>query len=78
MTPHREDLLNQLESKYATIDQKTDTHLEGLLWSKPMTYWDYVQTDALLNLQVQRTTLPRKRLSIKLIKSVEENSIKRY
>jgi tryptophan 2,3-dioxygenase len=23
-----------------------------------MTYWDYIQTDALLNLQVQRTTLP--------------------
>ncbi|WP_371079433.1 tryptophan 2,3-dioxygenase family protein, partial [Salmonella enterica] len=30
----------------------------GLLWSKPITYWDYIQTDALLNLQLQRTTLP--------------------
>jgi len=29
-----------------------------LLWSKPMVYWDYIQTDALLGLQVQRTTLP--------------------
>ena len=57
-TPHREDLLNQLEEKYKTVDNRTDVHLEGLLWSKPMTYWDYVQTDALLNLQVQRTTLP--------------------
>jgi tryptophan 2,3-dioxygenase len=37
---------------------KTETHLEGLLWSKPMTYWDYIQTDALLNIQTQRTTLP--------------------
>ncbi len=58
MTAHREDLLNKLETKYKNIDQKTDTHLEGLLWSKPITYWDYIQTDALLNLQVQRTTLP--------------------
>jgi hypothetical protein len=29
-----------------------------LTWSKPMTYWDYIQTDALLNIQTQRTTLP--------------------
>jgi tryptophan 2,3-dioxygenase len=31
-----------------------ETHLEGLLWAKPLTYWDYIQTDALLNLQTQR------------------------
>ncbi|WP_432672446.1 tryptophan 2,3-dioxygenase family protein [Flavobacterium sp. SM2513] len=55
---HREDLLEQLEEKYKNIDQKTNTHLEGLVWSKPITYWDYIQTDALLNLQIQRTTLP--------------------
>lgn len=55
---HREDLLEQLDSKFKEIGQKTDTHLEGLLWSKPITYWDYIQTDALLNLQTQRTTLP--------------------
>lgn len=51
-------LLNELDQKFAAIGQKTDTHLEGLVWAKPMTYWDYIQTDALLNLQVQRTTLP--------------------
>jgi tryptophan 2,3-dioxygenase len=28
------------------------------LYAKPITYWDYIQTDALLNLQIQRTTLP--------------------
>ncbi len=55
---HREDLLNQIDEKFNKIDQKTDTHLEGLLWAKPITYWDYIQTDALLNLQTQRTTLP--------------------
>ena len=57
-TPNRENLLNKIDEKYKTINQKTDTHLEGLLWSKPITYWDYIQTDALLNIQVQRTTLP--------------------
>ncbi len=54
----RENLLKQLENKFGDIGQDLDTHLEGLLYSEPMTYWDYVQTDALLNLQTQRTTLP--------------------
>ena len=53
-----EAILKEIELKYEAIDQKTETHLEGLLWSKPITYWDYIQTDAILNLQIQRTTLP--------------------
>lgn len=53
-----EEILEALEQKYDAINQKTETHLEGLLWSKPITYWDYIQTDALLNLQTQRTILP--------------------
>lgn len=50
--------LEELDKKFRAINQKTETHLEGLLWSKPITYWDYIQTDALLNLQTQRTVLP--------------------
>ena len=53
-----DEILDKLEQKFQSINQKTATHLEGLLWSKPITYWDYIQTDALLNLQIQRTTLP--------------------
>ena len=53
-----DDIVKALEEKYAKIDQDTDDHLYGLLYSKPITYWDYIQTDALLNLQIQRTTLP--------------------
>ncbi|RTY95786.1 tryptophan 2,3-dioxygenase family protein [Flavobacterium sp. GT3R68] len=52
------ELLDRLEQKFQAINQKTETHLEGLVWSKPITYWDYIQTDVLLNLQNQRTTLP--------------------
>lgn len=51
-------ILKEIELKYESINQKTETQLEGLLWSKPITYWDYIQTDALLNLQIQRTILP--------------------
>lgn len=57
-TDQSESILAAIDRKYEAINQKTETHLEGLLWSKPITYWDYIQTDALLNLQVQRTVLP--------------------
>lgn len=56
--PETKKLLEQLEKKFSAIDQDLDTHLEGLLHSEPITYWDYIQTDALLSLQTQRTTLP--------------------
>lgn len=56
--PETEKLLKQLKEKYEAIGQDLDTHLEGLLYGEPITYWDYIQTDALLNLQIQRTTLP--------------------
>jgi tryptophan 2,3-dioxygenase len=58
LTNERAALLQSIDQKYVAIDQNTDTHLEGLLWAKPITYWDYILTDSLLNLQIQRTTLP--------------------
>nr|WP_294788603.1 tryptophan 2,3-dioxygenase family protein [uncultured Flavobacterium sp.] len=57
-TDNSEAILKEIDLKFQAINQKTDVQLEGLLWSKPITYWDYIQTDALLNLQIQRTTLP--------------------
>ena len=58
------NITNQLKDKYKAIDQDVQTHLEGLLHSKPVTYWDYIQTDALLNLQVQRTVFPDEKVFI--------------
>ncbi|HLW62454.1 MAG TPA: tryptophan 2,3-dioxygenase family protein [Flavobacterium sp.] len=58
ISTERQQKTEALEEKFTKIDQKLDTHLEGLLWQKPITYWDYIQTDALLNLQIQRSTLP--------------------
>ena len=52
------DIYDKLKEKYEAIGQNPDVHLSGLLHSKPITYWDYIQTDALLSLQIQRTTLP--------------------
>ncbi|MEJ2112298.1 MAG: tryptophan 2,3-dioxygenase family protein [Flavobacteriaceae bacterium] len=54
----KKNITNQLKEKYNNLGQDLDTHLEGLLYSKPMNYWDYIHTDSLLNLQIQRTTVP--------------------
>lgn len=56
--PDIEKIINALDDKYEKIDQDLDDHLEGLLQSKPITYWDYIHTDALLNLQLPRTNVP--------------------
>ncbi len=53
-----DELIKQLGAKYEAIGQDVNVHLEGLLHSTPITYWDYIQTDALLNLQTQRTNQP--------------------
>lgn len=58
MNENQTDIFERLNSKYKAIDQNTTVHLEGLLWSNPITYWDYILPDALLSLQVQRTTQP--------------------
>lgn len=57
-TPELQQKLTDIDQRFRSINQKTETYLESLLYSKPITYWDYIQTDALLNLQIQRTTLP--------------------
>ena len=54
----KKELLNELEKKFNALNQNTNVHLEGLLYAKPINYWDYIQTDVLLNIQTQRTTLP--------------------
>ena len=58
MSQETNSIIKELDKKFDAINQNTNTHLEGLLWAKPITYWDYIQTDALLNLKIQRTTLP--------------------
>ena len=56
-------ILKELQKKYEAINQDTEDHLMGLLYSKTMNYWDYIHTDSLLNLQIQRTTLPDEMVS---------------
>lgn len=55
---NKDELLKAIEDKYKRLGIPLNSMLEGLLWSTPVTYWDYIQTDALLGLQTQRTTEP--------------------
>jgi tryptophan 2,3-dioxygenase len=58
MTQEQEKLIERISEKYTAIDQNPDVHLEGLVHANPITYWDYILPEALLGLQVQRTTCP--------------------
>lgn len=54
----REELLKAIDEKYQAMRENPDVYLSGLLHANPITYWDYIQVDALLGLQIQRTTEP--------------------
>lgn len=58
MSTERDEILNRIDAKYEAINQNPDVHLEGLVWANPITYWDYILPEALLGLQIQRTTQP--------------------
>lgn len=55
---NKDEILKAIEEKYEKLGVPLDAMLEGVLWSTPITYWDYIQTDALLGLQIPRTTQP--------------------
>ncbi len=50
-----EDLLGKIKDKYAELGENPKPYIEGLLHSKPITYWDYVEVDTLLSLQKPKT-----------------------
>lgn len=42
--PTTDKLLEDLDDKYKAINQDRNVHLEGLLHSNSITYWDYIHT----------------------------------
>lgn len=50
--------IESIREKYIALGEKPETYLEGLLHSKPLTYWDYVEVETLLSLQRPRTNYP--------------------
>lgn len=53
-----------LKDKYASIGQDLDAYLDGLIYSNPLTYWDYIEVDALLSLQKPKTDFPDEKIFI--------------
>lgn len=49
------DLIKAIEEKYINLGENPETYFNGLLQTKPITYWDYIQVDTLLSLQKTRT-----------------------
>lgn len=52
------ELDKNILKKLSAKGLNTESFLDGLASVKPLTYWDYIQTEPLLNLQTQRTDLP--------------------
>jgi tryptophan 2,3-dioxygenase len=50
-----QEKLEALRRKYSLLGQDLETYLEGLLYSRSLTYWDYIHLDTLLTLQKPRT-----------------------
>lgn len=53
-----------LKEKYASIGQDLDSYLDGLIYSNPLAYWDYIEVDALLSLQKPKTDFPDEKIFI--------------
>lgn len=49
------ELNDEIKKKYDKLGENSETYLKGLLHAKPITYWDYIDVDALLALQKPRT-----------------------
>lgn len=56
--PQYLEQLKKLEQKYESMGQDLSSYLDGLLYSKFLNYWDYINLDTLLNLQQPRTNYP--------------------
>ena len=52
------DRIQKLEEKYEVMGQDMESYLEGLLHTDYLKYWDYINLDALLNLQQPKTNFP--------------------
>jgi tryptophan 2,3-dioxygenase len=56
--------LAKLEEKYKNSGQDLSSYLDGLLYQRYLTYWDYIHLDTLLSLQVPRTHFPDEEIFI--------------
>lgn len=61
---HIESQILKLEEKYKGSGQDLSSYLDGLLYQRYLTYWDYIHLDTLLSIQVPRTYFPDEEIFI--------------
>lgn len=62
--PEIAEKVRQLEEKFKNSGQDLGSYLDGLLYDKYLTYWDYIHLDTLLSLQNPRTQFPDEEIFI--------------
>ena len=56
--------ISKLEEKYKNSGQDLSSYLDGLLYQRYLSYWDYIHLDTLLSLQIPRTHFPDEEIFI--------------
>jgi len=56
--------VEKLEKKFKNSGQDLGAYLDGLLYDRYLTYWDYIHLDTLLSLQIPRTHFPDEEIFI--------------
>lgn len=62
--PEIADKVWQLEEKFKNSGQDLGSYLDGLLYDRYLTYWDYIHLDTLLSLQNPKTHFPDEEIFI--------------
>ncbi|NJW52891.1 tryptophan 2,3-dioxygenase family protein [Salinimicrobium oceani] len=62
--PEIAEKVRQLEEKFKNSGQDLGSYLDGLLYDKYLTYWDYIHLDTLLSLQNPKTHFPDEEIFI--------------
>lgn len=62
--PEIAEKVRQLEDKFKNSGQDLGSYLDGLLYDKYITYWDYIHLDTLLSLQNPKTHFPDEEIFI--------------
>lgn len=61
---HIDSQISKLEEKYKDSGQDLSAYLDGLLYQRYLTYWDYINLDTLLSIQQPRTHFPDEEIFI--------------
>ncbi|MGY5850682.1 tryptophan 2,3-dioxygenase family protein [Salegentibacter sp. F14] len=62
--PEIAERISKLEEKFRNSGQDLGSYLDGLLYDKYLTYWDYINIDTLLSLQKTLTHFPDEKIFI--------------